>query len=182
MLYYAVLGSNWGPRVSTLKRALESLADPEQKIHIEGVSCAWEGQDGHQSFAPYINLAVAFSTDRPIHELRVLCRYIEQQNGRVRHGDRAVPVALDIDLVLSEDNQKLHELTQKNLILPYTAVPLYDVATPRLGGWLGEQLKERGNNWEAMRSRLWMIAEPDDMWPLVFAKTSLPVQRVGASA
>lgn len=163
MLYYAVLGANWGPRISTLKRAIEWLAASADRLQIESVSSAWEGQDGHLPFAPYVNVAIAFTTDMPLHELRILCRIVEQQHGRVRQGERAAPVALDVDLVLSEDLHGLHEMTEKNLILPHVAVPLYDVATPRLSGWLIQQLRERENDWESMRSRLWMLAGPEDI-------------------
>lgn len=164
MLHYAILGANTGPRLSTLKRAIGSLADSDETLCVQGVSCAWEGQDGHLPHAPFINVAIAFTSGRGTESLRHLAKRVETEHGRQRDDRRNAPVALDIDLVLSEDATSINELTRSNLLVAYCAVPLYDVATPRLAAWLMCHIRERESNWESLRSRLWMVAEPEDVF------------------
>jgi len=162
-LYYALLGANSGARLSTIKRAIKTLPLADKTLAIQAVSCAWEGQDGHLPYAPYINVGLAFTSSLEPEAMQLLAKRIERELGRERDDSRNAPIALDIDILLLEGATGIQELTRKNLLVPYCAVPLYEVASPRLGTWLMHLVRERESNWEALRSRLWLVAEPEDL-------------------
>jgi len=101
-LAYLGLGSNLGNRLAFLRGGREALCT-HAAIELADSSGVYEteAQGGPEDSPPYLNAVLAVRTTLTPHELLAVCRAVEEDFGRVRHGTWT-PRTLDIDLLMYE--------------------------------------------------------------------------------
>lgn len=131
------MGSNWGDRLSFLRRAIQELKSARDQIQIASISPLYEspallqpGAPSHWNL-PYLNLAVRCTTPLPPHELLHFLKQLEAKIGRENRG-RWAPREIDID-ILAWDSLELasQELTIPHPGLyerPFAYLPFSDLA------------------------------------------------------
>ena len=100
MRAYIGLGANLGDRETTLRRALELLAE-EPEIEVIAVSALRETEPvGYLDQPPFLNGAAALETDLEPRALLERLLRVERALGRDRTGPRFGPRTVDLDLLL----------------------------------------------------------------------------------
>ena len=100
---YVGLGANLGDRETTLRRAVELLAE-EPGIEVAAVSTLRETDPVGLVDQPlFLNGAVAVETSLSPRELLDVLLRIEQALGRVRSGVRWGPRTVDLDVLVYDD-------------------------------------------------------------------------------
>ena len=100
---YVGLGANLGDRETTLRRAVELLAE-EPGIEVAAVSTLRETDPAGLVDQPlFLNGAAAVETSLSPRELLDVLLRIEQALGRVRSGVRWGPRTVDLDVLVYDD-------------------------------------------------------------------------------
>jgi 2-amino-4-hydroxy-6-hydroxymethyldihydropteridine diphosphokinase len=100
---YIGLGANLGDRESSLRRAVEHLAD-DPEIEVVGVATFRETDPvGYLDQPRFLNGVVAVETGLGARELLDRLLAIERSLGRERTGPRFGPRTIDLDLLLLGD-------------------------------------------------------------------------------
>ncbi len=129
---YIGLGSNLQQPIEQVKQALQRLAKIPQ-THLLRASPLYRSTPlGAAEQPDYINAVAALLTQLSALELLDALQAIEQQQGRVRGGERWGPRTLDLDLLLYADQQIQDDrlcvphpgLGERNFVL----YPLSDIA------------------------------------------------------
>ena len=96
---FASLGSNQN-REENIRSAVQSLRTIFGKLRLSSVyqnkAVGFDGDD-------FLNMVVAFNSDMTPQAIQQQFRQIEDEHGRIRHGERFAPRLLDIDLILYGD-------------------------------------------------------------------------------
>jgi len=142
---FVSLGANLGDRLSSLRRAIDSL---QWLGEVVAVSSVYETDPvGYQDQPQYLNMAAELSTKLPPLRLLHGMLEIEQQLGRVRTFANA-PRTVDLDLLLYGDQI----VDTSSLTLPhprmreraFVLVPLVEIAADAVDpvtGWTMHDLK-----------------------------------------
>ncbi|HEX2287890.1 MAG TPA: 2-amino-4-hydroxy-6-hydroxymethyldihydropteridine diphosphokinase [Gaiellaceae bacterium] len=118
-LVYIGLGSNLGDREATIRRALELLA-ADGAIEVEAVSSLRETDPvGYVDQPRFLNGAAALRTELAPRAVLERLQRVERALGRARTGPRFGPRAIDLDLLLY-DNQQIKEA---GLEIPHPRLP-----------------------------------------------------------
>ncbi len=129
---YIGLGSNLQQPIEQVKQALERLANIPQTRLLKASPLYRSTPLGPADQPDYINAVAALVTHLSALELLDALQAIEEQQGRVREGERWGPRTLDLDLLLYAD-QQIHNdrlrvphpgLGERNFVL----YPLFDIA------------------------------------------------------
>lgn len=157
---YVSIGSNID-RERHVRAALQAL-----QARFGKLSCSRVYETAAVGFAGdnFYNLVVGFVTDASPAEVAQALRAIEQDNGRVRSGERYAARTLDIDLLLYDDlvlqtgrlQLPRNEITQHAFVLQPLAELAGDLRHPVLG-------KSYAQLWEEFPKR------PDNIWVVDFA-------------
>lgn len=96
---FASLGSNQN-REENIRSAVQSLRTIFGTLRLSSVyqnkAVGFDGDD-------FLNMVVAFNSDMTPQAIQQQFRQIEDEHGRIRHGERFAPRLLDIDLMLYGD-------------------------------------------------------------------------------
>lgn len=96
---YVSIGSNQQPH-QHIRQALDLLQEQFDSVEISPVyESAAVGFDGDN----FLNLVVAFDTDRSLDNVDRVLGEIEEQCGRVRQPQKFAPRTMDLDLLLFDD-------------------------------------------------------------------------------
>jgi len=146
---YIGIGSNLQQPIEQVKQALQRLAEIPQTRLITCSPLYRSAPLGPADQPDYINAVAALATELAPLDLLDALQTIEQQQGRVRSGERWGPRTLDLDLLLYGEQ----EIAIDRLIVPHPGLgernfvlyPLYDIAGEDLQipglGLLGELLQ-----------------------------------------
>ena len=129
---YIGVGSNLQQPMEQVKQALQRLAEIPQTRLITSSPLYRSAPLGSADQPDYINAVAALATELAPLDLLDALQTIEQQQGRVRNGERWGPRTLDLDLLLYGD----HQITSDRLTVPHPGLgernfvlyPLYDIA------------------------------------------------------
>ena len=129
---YIGLGSNLQQPIEQVKRALQKLAKIPHTRLIRVSPLYSSTPLGPADQPDYINAVAALATMLSASELLDALQAIEQQQGRVREGERWGPRTLVLDLLLYGDQQ----IQTKRLTVPHPGLgernfvlyPLHDIA------------------------------------------------------
>lgn len=96
---FASLGSNQN-REENIRSAVQSLRTIFGTLRLSSVyqnkAVGFDGDD-------FLNMVVAFNSDMTPQAIQQQFRQIEDEHGRIRHGEKFAPRLLDIDLILYGD-------------------------------------------------------------------------------
>ena len=129
---YIGLGSNLQQPVQQVTQALQQLAKIPQTSVLKSSPLYQSAPLGPADQPDFINAVAALETRLSPLELLDALQVIEQQQGRIRLGERWGPRTLDLDLLLYAD-QQIHNdrltvphpgLGERNFVL----YPLHDIA------------------------------------------------------
>lgn len=109
----------------------------------------------------FYNLVAGFDTMLTIYQVVDMLRYVEQQNGRQRHGKRFSARTLDLDLllyddlILTADNLEVprHEITQYAFVL----LPLAEIAPTVRHPITGQHYTDIAKQFNDPAQLLWRI-------------------------
>lgn len=158
-LAFLSLGSNIEPEAN-LNKAVAMLAESSRLV---AVSPVWETLPLGVTDQPnFLNAATLVETDRtPEVFKREVIRWIENELGRARNGDKFGPRTIDIDIMLF--NQQILELDNRHIPdpevveRPFVAIPLAEIAPdyrhPETGQTLRDIARGFDVNKEHMRLR-----------------------------
>ena len=129
---YIGLGSNLQQPIEQVKRALQQLTKIPHTYLLAASPLYRSAPLGPADQPDYINAVAALDTRLAPLDLLDALQAIEQQQGRVREGERWGPRTLDLDLLLYGDQQFQTErltvphpgLGERNFVL----YPLHDIA------------------------------------------------------
>lgn len=103
MLAYIGIGSNLNNPEQQIKAACAALQRlPDSQWH-KASSCYTSTPMGPQNQPDYANAVVAIETQLSCRELLLQLQHIENNQGRVRLGERWGPRTLDLDIILYGD-------------------------------------------------------------------------------
>ena len=146
---YIGLGSNLGDPVEQLKRALVSIESHAHMVLNASSHFYASSPMGPQDQPDFVNAVCRVKTSLQPQELLTSLQEIENQQGRLREGDRWGPRTLDLDILLYNDLA----LDTKQLTLPhygmkdreFVLVPLFEIAPDlimqdgkSLASWVGK--------------------------------------------
>lgn len=112
---FIALGSNLSNPVSQLQQAIQSLGRLEQTSLISTSSFYRSLPMGPPDQPDYINAVVCLETALEPLPLLDSLQHIEQQQGRVRTGERWGPRKLDLDILLYDEQI----ISNDRLIIPH---------------------------------------------------------------
>jgi 2-amino-4-hydroxy-6-hydroxymethyldihydropteridine diphosphokinase len=127
---YVGLGTNLGDREARLRQAVDLL---RERIDVRAVSSVRETEPwGLVDQPPFLNAAVEVETELTPRELLDLLLDVERSLGRTREGPRYGPRAIDLDLLVYEDET----LEEPGLTVPHPRLherrfalePLFELA------------------------------------------------------
>lgn len=129
---FVALGSNLHDPVKQLQQAMAALRAWPSVTQWISSSLYRTPPMGPQDQPDYINAVVGFQTEQSPLTLLAALQDQEQQQGRVREGERWGPRTLDLDLLLYGDET----LDLPSLVVPhpgltqrdFVLVPLYEIA------------------------------------------------------
>ncbi len=149
------LGSNWGDRVSFLRRAIHRLKSSAPETQIQAISPIYESSallppNAPPSWdRPFLNLNVLCSSPLSSPDLLKLLKRIEAEIGRENRG-RWAPREIDIDILARNDEV----FSQSDLTIPHPGLlkrpfaflPFSDLAPdwqfPSAGPFFGKKISE----------------------------------------
>lgn len=128
---YIALGSNLNSPILQLQQALKALANLPD-CELSQVSSFYQNPAVGPPQPDFINAIAELHTTLTPEDLLQALHSIEQQQGRIRTGERNGPRTLDLDIVLY-GNQLINQL---NLTIPhprlyeraFVLVPLHEIA------------------------------------------------------
>jgi len=133
MICYIGLGSNLGDSLQYLQNAVDAL-QKHPSINITAVSSVYQSKpQGPQDQPDYLNAVIAINTELSADGLLLATQNIENQNQRLRNGQRWGARTLDLDILLYGD----HVINQQNLTIPHPWIcqrsfvlyPLHDIVS-----------------------------------------------------
>lgn len=139
---YVGLGSNLAQPISQVEQALQALASLPGTTLIAHSSLYRTRPVGPQDQPDFVNAVAGLSTALLPEELLDELQHLEQQQGRVRSGERWGPRSLDLDLLLyggqviaSERLQVPHpRMTERAFVLyPLAEIAPIDLEIPGKG-------------------------------------------------
>lgn len=154
---YVSIGSNID-RDRNIRAALDALAarfaNLEQSRIYESTAVGFAGD-------PFYNLVVAFDAEQAPREIVSLLHGIEDQQGRVRDGERFAARTLDLDLLLYDDLQ----MRDGKLVLPRDEItryafvlrPLAELAPDTRHPVIGRTYAELWGGFSAEDQALWPV-------------------------
>ncbi len=154
---YVSIGSNID-RAAKIRASLQALAAQygaiQQSKIYESVAVGFEGD-------PFYNLVVGFDTDESPQQVAAQLHRIEDENGRVRGGDKFAARTLDLDLLLYDDIQ----LEDGKLILPrdeitryaFVLLPLAELIPDEQHPVLGQTYAQLWEAFDAEKQPLWVV-------------------------
>jgi 2-amino-4-hydroxy-6-hydroxymethyldihydropteridine diphosphokinase len=158
-LAFLSLGSNIRPE-ENLPKAVEMLAHTSRLV---AVSTVWETLPlGITNQPNFLNAATLVETDHSAKTFkREVIRWIEDELGRMRSGDKFGPRPIDIDIMLFNDQifeLDNHHIPDPELLeRPFVAIPLAELAPNYRHPETGQTLRDIAQGFEvteeAMRLR-----------------------------
>ncbi len=153
---YISLGSNIDPErhIRAAVHALASYHNLQLSPVYESASVGFDGQN-------FYNLVASFETDKPVQAIKSHLSQIEQDNARVRTGEKFSARTLDLDLLLYGD--EIIDIEGLSLprdeILKYAFVlkPLADLIPEQKHPITGQSYAELWQQSDMQAQALWQI-------------------------
>ena len=154
---YISIGSNQ-EREQNIVRALDALKESFAQLILSSV---YESEAVGFQGSHFYNMVVGFDTTQSLEDVFLLMRKIENENGRVRGGEKFSNRALDLDILTYDDfvgecgELKLprYEITLNAFVLQ----PLAEIAAENLHPLLGRSYKELWDRYDKAKQCLWIV-------------------------